>query len=66
MDFAIREQQSIMQGPGLTRTERNKAKKDLGSLKSIKIEYDNIANAYSRKLEGDTAGVSSQLDQFFN
>jgi len=66
MDFAIREQQSVMQGPGLTRTERNKAKKDLGSLQSIKTEYDNLANIYSRKLEGDTEAVSSQLDQFFN
>jgi hypothetical protein len=66
MDFAIREQQSVMQGPGLTRTERNKAKKDLASLKSIRSEYDNLAAAYSRKLEGDTEAVSKQLDQFFN
>ena len=66
MDFAIREQQSVMQGPGLTRTERNKAKKDLASLKSIRSEYDNLANAYSRKLGGDTEAVSKQLDQFFN
>ena len=66
MDFAIREQQSVMQGPGLTRTERNKAKKDLASLKSIRSEYDNLANAYSRKLGGDTEVVSKQLDQFFN
>ena len=66
MDFAIREQQSVMQGPGLTRTERNKAKKDLASLQSIKTEYDNLSNIYSRKLEGDTEAVSSQLDQFFN
>ena len=66
MDFAIREQESVMQGPGLTRTERNKAKKDLASLKSIRSEYDNLAAAYSRKLEGDTEAVSKQLDQFFN
>ena len=66
MDFAIREQQAAMQGPGLTRTERNKAKKDLASLKSIRSEYDNLASAYSRKLEGDTKVVSKQLDQFFN
>jgi len=66
MDFAIREQESLMQGPGLTRTERNKANKDLGSLKSIKGEYDYLVTAYSNKLEGDTENVSSQLDQFFN
>lgn len=66
MDFAIREQESVMQGPGLTRTERNKAKKDLASLKSIRSEYDNLAAAYARKLEGDTEAVSKQLDQFFN
>tara|TARA_R110002051_G_scaffold104549_2_gene177313 strand:+ start:1162 stop:3957 length:2796 start_codon:yes stop_codon:yes gene_type:complete len=66
MDFAIREQEALMQGPGLTRTERNKANKDLGSLKSIKGEYDYLVTAYSNKLEGDTENVSSQLDQFFN
>jgi len=66
MDFAIREQEAMLQGPGLTRIERNKAKKDLGSLESIKGEYDYLVTAYSNKLEGDTENVSTQLDQFFN
>jgi len=66
MDFAIREQQAAIQGPRLTRTERNKALNDLAALQGIKQEYDRMADAFSRKLEGQAEDASSQLDQFFN
>ena len=66
MDFAIREQEAALRGPRLTRTERNKARKDLAALQGIQLEYDRLADAYTRKIEGDTADVSSRLDEFFN
>jgi hypothetical protein len=66
MEFAIREQEAALRGPALTRTERNKARKDLAALQGIQLEYDRLADAYTRKIEGDTSDVSSQLDQFFN
>ena len=66
MDFAIREQEAALRGPSLTRTERNKASKDLAALQGIKLEYDRLADAFSRKIEGETADVSTRLDAFFN
>ena len=66
MDFAIREQNAALRGPSLTRSERNKASKDLAALQGIKLEYDRLADAFGRKIEGDTSDVSSRLDQFFN
>jgi len=66
MDFAIREQDAALRGPSLTRSERNKASKDLAALQGIKLEYDRLADAFGRKIEGDTSDVSSRLDQFFN
>jgi hypothetical protein len=66
MEFAIREQEAALRGPSLTRTQRNKASKDLAALQGIKLEYDRLADAFGRKIEGDTADVSSQLDRFFN
>ena len=66
MDFAIREQNAALQGPRLTRAERNKARKDLAALQGIKLEYDRLAGAFERKIEGTTEGVSSELDAFFN
>jgi hypothetical protein len=66
MDFAIREQEAALRGPSLTRTERNKASKDLAALQGIKLEYDRLADAFSRKIEGETADISTRLDAFFN
>ena len=66
MDLAVREQKSLMQGPGLTRTERNAARAELANLEGLSSEYSLLADIFSRKLEGTTKDVSSQLDQFFN
>jgi hypothetical protein len=55
-----------MQGPGLTRTERNAARAELSNLEGLSSEYSLLADIFSRKLEGTAKDVSSQLDQFFN
>ena len=41
-------------------------RKDLAALQGIQLEYARLADAYTRKIEGDTADVSSRLDEFFN
>jgi hypothetical protein len=58
-------QESIMEGGGLSKKDRNKARVELRNLKSLKSEYENLITRYERSLGEGEMSIDEELEQFF-
>jgi hypothetical protein len=65
LDSTIDVQESIMEGGGLSKKDRNKARVELRNLKSLKSEYENLITRYERSLGEGEMSIDEELEQFF-